>query len=112
MSPGQLAVAICCVFSLHVFLAAGCEVSADPSAPDSCGLPGKLANFQGYFECDGDVAVGKPRSLSELQDQVLQYDRVKAVGVGHSWWQQQFCSGKDSNSVNIVLTQMNNTMKE
>lgn len=66
----------------------------------------------GYFECDSDVVVGKPRTLSELQDQVLQYDRVKAVGVGHSWWQQQFCSGKDSNSVNIVLTQMNNTLTE
>lgn len=64
----------------------------------------------GYFECDSDVVVGRPRTLSELQDQVLQYDRVKAVGAGHSWWQQQFCSGKDNNAVNIVLTEMNNTL--
>ena len=139
-SPSMRAYAICCVFALQLSLAAACEVSADPAVPNGCGLPGKLANFQGnqadrdcdtrkcagsahflraarnccirtgYFECDSEVVVGKPRSLTELQDQVLQYDRVKAVGVGHSWWQQQFCSGKDSNSVNIVLTQMNNTL--
>ena len=66
----------------------------------------------GYFECSNEVVVGKPRSLTELQAQVQQYDRVKAVGVGHSWWQQQFCSGTDSNSVNIVLTRMNNTLTE
>ena len=68
--------------------------------------------FEGYFECANDVVVGKPRTLAELQAQVLQYDKVKAVGVGHSWWQQQFCSGSDSKSVNIVLTQMNSTLTE
>jgi len=48
----------------------------------------------------------------ELQAQVQGYDHVKAVGVGHSWWQQQFCSGADSSSVNIVLTKMNSTLTE
>jgi len=71
-----------------------------------------LVSLAGYFECSNQVVVGKPRSLSELQAQVQQCDRVKAVGVGHSWWQQQFCSGTDSNSVNIVLTQLNNTLTE
>ena len=66
----------------------------------------------GYFQCNDDVVVGKPSSIAELQQQILLYDKVKAVGVGHSWWQQQFCSGSDSNSVNIVLTQLNNTMTE
>lgn len=68
--------------------------------------------YVGYFQCDSGVVVGTPRTLSELQEQVLQYDRVKAVGVGHSWWQQQFCSGNDSNAVNIVLTQINDTLTE
>ena len=66
----------------------------------------------GYFECSNDVVVGRPRTMSELQAQVQQYDHVKAVGVGHSWWQQQFCSGSDSSSVNIVLTQMDTTLTE
>ena len=66
----------------------------------------------GYFQCNGDVVVGKPTTIAELQQQVLQYDKVKAAGVGHSWWQQQFCSGSDSNSVNIVLTQLNKTLTE
>ena len=66
----------------------------------------------GYFECSDDVVVGKPSTVEQLQQQVLQYDRVKAVGVGHSWWQQQFCSGSDKSAVNIVLTQLNNTLAE
>ena len=66
----------------------------------------------GYFECSNDVVVGKPSTIEELQQQVLQYDQVKASGVGHSWWQQQFCSGSNSNAVNIVLTQLNNTLAE
>jgi len=66
----------------------------------------------GYFECNNNVVVGRPSSLLELQAQVQGYDHVKAVGVGHSWWQQQFCSGADSSSINIVLTQMNSTLTE
>jgi len=74
-----------------------------------------VQNFKravGYFECNNNVVVGKPSTLSELQAQIQAYDHVKAVGVGHSWWQQQFCSGADSSSVNIVLTQMNSTLTE
>lgn len=38
---------------------------------------------------------------------VLQmYDHVKAVGVGHSWWKEQFCAGSDSKSINIVTTEL------
>ena len=66
----------------------------------------------GYFACDESVVVGKPQSILELQAQVKQFDRVKAVGVGHSWWQQQFCSGSDASAVNIALTQLNDTLAE
>ena len=66
----------------------------------------------GYFECDASVVIGKPRSVKELQAQVQEYDRVKAVGVGHSWWQQQFCSGHSSSAVNIALTQLNDSLAE
>lgn len=34
------------------------------------------------------------------------YDRVKAVGVGHSWWKEQFCAGKGTDSINIVTTEL------
>lgn len=30
---------------------------------------------------------------------------MKASGVGHSWWKEQFCSGNDTRSVNVVLTE-------
>lgn len=133
--------------TLLVTTAHCCQDSADQVASDNCGLPGKLANFQGpsvpcshqhchpglswrvrcafvsyvfhlvvpfagYFECDASVVVGRPTRVQELQAQVQQYDRVKAVGVGHSWWQQQFCSGSDASAVNIALTQLNNTLAE
>ena len=74
--------------------------------------PGLYIAGAGYFACDDSVVVGKPASIQELQAQVQQYDRVKAVGVGHSWWQQQFCSGSDTNAVNIALTQLNSTLAE
>lgn len=34
------------------------------------------------------------------------FDRVKAVGVGHSWWKEQFCAGDSDKSINIVLTEL------
>jgi hypothetical protein len=34
------------------------------------------------------------------------YPRVKASGMGHSWWKEQFCSGNSSQAVNIVTTEM------
>lgn len=30
---------------------------------------------------------------------------MRAVGVGHSWWKEQFCSGEDEESVNVVMTE-------
>jgi hypothetical protein len=34
------------------------------------------------------------------------FDNVKAVGVGHSWWKEQFCAGQDDSSTNIVTTEL------
>ena len=34
------------------------------------------------------------------------YDKVKAVGVGHSWWKEQFCAGAGSKAINIVTTEL------
>lgn len=52
------------------------------------------------------MQVGKPRSIEDLQSIVRKYSKVKAVGVGHSWWKEQFCSGEDENAVNVVMTEL------
>ena len=41
---------------------------------------------------------------------VSMFDRVKASGVGHSWWKEQFCAGNDSRSINIVMTELKPTL--
>jgi hypothetical protein len=33
------------------------------------------------------------------------YPRVKASGVGHSWWKEQFCAGSNGSALNIVTTE-------
>ena len=40
---------------------------------------------------------------------VLAYQRVKASGVGHSWWADQFCAGGAADgdgAINIVTTEL------
>lgn len=39
------------------------------------------------------------------------FDKVQAVGVGHSWWKEQFCAGSDETSIDIVMTELENTVK-
>lgn len=56
------------------------------------------------------MLVGKPRTLMEIQRMVRNFERVSAVGVGHSWWKEQFCSGSDEKSVNIVMTELDNIL--
>ncbi|KAK9796706.1 hypothetical protein WJX73_006743 [Symbiochloris irregularis] len=75
-----------------------------------CGLPQQLSNFQGNFACNQSVTVGRPANVVELLGMVTAFSKVKAVGVGHSWWQEQFCSGKTNDSINIVMTEMANTL--
>jgi hypothetical protein len=45
-------------------------------------------------------------SVEQAQALVTMFDRVKASGVGHSWWKEQFCSGNDSTAVNLVMTEI------
>ena len=49
--------------------------------------------------------------MEELQSLVSLFPRVKASGVGHSWWGDMFCSGDDEDSVNVLLTEIEPTKK-
>lgn len=73
---------------------------------EGCALPYELGNFQGFYECEPSVGVARPTTLEEMSKIVTAYDQVKAVGVGHSWWQQQFCAGHDERSADIVMTEL------
>lgn len=64
----------------------------------------------GYYLCDNEVKIGRPATKAELTDLVAHYTHVKGVGVGHSWWGEQFCSGNDTDSINIVTTELNATL--
>lgn len=91
-------------------------VSADtcrqgPGATSHCSLPNQLGNFQGYYRCANAVKVGKPFDKEELAAMVAWYPHVKGSGIGHSWWGNQFCSGTDSDSINIVTTELNTTLE-
>ena len=55
--------------------------------------------------------MGRPQTKLELLDMIEVFPRVKANGVGHSWWQEQFCSGNSSDSINIVMTELNQTLE-
>ena len=54
--------------------------------------------------------IGKPRDKEDLGSLVGHFSHVKGVGVGHSWWGEQFCSGNDSDSINIVTTELQTTL--
>ena len=58
------------------------------------------------------MKVGKPSTLEDLLRLVQEHDHVKGCGIGHSWWQQQFCAGNDSRAVNIVLTELDQTKQQ
>lgn len=56
------------------------------------------------------MKIGRPNSISDAQSLITMYDKVKAVGVGHSWWKDQFCAGSNSSSLNLVMTEMSPTV--
>jgi len=56
--------------------------------------------------CDKSVKVGRPSTIKDAQTLVQMFDRVKANGVGHSWNMEQFCSGNDTKSINLVMTEL------
>lgn len=66
--------------------------------------------FAGYYLCNEAVKVGRPHNKQELAQMVGAFKHVKGVGVGHSWWGTQFCSGNTSDSINIVTTELNDTL--
>ena len=75
------------------------------------GLPLELSNFQGYFECNKAAKIGRPASIADAQSLITMFDRVKAVGNGHSWWKEQFCPGNDSKSIGLVMTEIQSTLE-
>ncbi len=90
--------------------AAMCRM-ADGAAHGSCGLPYELSNFQGNEKCAPSVAVGRPRDWGQLASLVRTYPKVKAVGVGHSWWAQQFCAGTNESAINVVTTEFDAVLR-
>ena len=76
----------------------------------SRGIKSQIRSCAGYYLCNEDVRIGRPRDKAALADLVAHYDEVKGVGVGHSWWGQQFCSGNSSQSINIVTTELQATL--
>jgi hypothetical protein len=69
-----------------------------------------VAPTVGYFACEKGVKVGRPATVEDAQALVTMFDRVKASGVGHSWWKEQFCSGNDSKAINLVMTEIKSTL--
>lgn len=65
----------------------------------------------GYYLCSNDVQIGKPQDKADLASMVGHFSHVKGVGVGHSWWGPQFCSGNSSDAINIVTTELNSTLE-
>jgi hypothetical protein len=55
--------------------------------------------------------VGRPSDLRQLSQLVTAFPRVKAVGVGHSWWSENFCAGQDDQAINIVTTELTDTLQ-
>lgn len=90
--------------------------------------PADLSNFQGNFGCAEGVRLARvaanadaspPSSTSASStsvDSPRQHDQVRAVqraveraslvkatGLGHSWWKDNFCAGSDPDAVNVMV---------
>ena len=66
---------------------------------------------QGNYQCNPAVKVGRASTVEELQQLVKLYPRVKASGIGHSWWAEQACAGNTSSAVNVVMTELQSTLE-
>lgn len=49
--------------------------------------------------------MGRPTSMQETLNLIKSFKYVKAVGVGHSWWQEQFCAGNTTDAIQMVMTE-------
>jgi len=116
---GLVALAACCVFHVaiaqdearpsavrHVMSNARCRMQ-DASAHGYCGLPYELSNFQGRHECDDRAWVGRPTTIAEMQGMVAMAEKVKGMGVGHSWFKELFCPANNASGIGIVTTELN-----
>lgn len=54
--------------------------------------------------------MGRPVNKRELLDLIKEFEKVKGVGVGHSWWQQQFCAGSNASAIQIVTTELTDVL--
>ena len=88
-----------------------CRVS--PSAQHgNCGMPYTLSNFQGNFACPSDVLIARPHTVEQLSELLsMEFSKVKAVGNGHSFNKEFLCAGNTSESINIVMTELDGTRK-
>lgn len=71
MSPLSLTCGICIVCMLSVTVVHSCEVYADQAAADGCGLPGKLANFQGKISDRARVLIFAYRNATTPGNEAL-----------------------------------------
>ncbi len=76
------------------------------SAHSYCGLPYELSNFQGRHECDDRVWIGRPTSVTEMQQMVAMADKAQGLGVGHSWYRDLFCPANNGSGIGIVTTEL------
>jgi hypothetical protein len=69
--------------------------------------PADLSNFQGNYGCSSGVQLARVADVSSssessqggqlaaVQSAVARATRVKATGLGHSWWGDNFCAGSE-----------------
>ena len=62
--------------------------------------PRDLSNFQGLYSCPVGAPIARVSSVSQVQKVVKNAKKVKAIGVGHSWWRENFCASSSSLSSN------------
>eukprot|EP00854_Cymbomonas_tetramitiformis_P015790 gene15790-18722_t len=92
---GRVASSLFVIFVLNEY-----ALRVESAAPDS------LSNFQGIYACDSSVNIGRPTTPEDVAALIKAFPRVKASGVGHSWWGEQFCSGINSTAINIMMQNM------
>jgi len=76
--------------------------AALPVRPAAAAAPADLSNFQGNFGCAAGVKLGRVTDVRGVQAAVRGAARVKATGLGHSWWRDNFCAGDAPSSVNVM----------
>ena len=63
--------------------------------------PADLSNFQGLYACKTGASIARASTISAIQTAVKAARKVKAVGVGHSWWKENFCASSESSESSV-----------